>query len=94
MTKNIDSQDIEEQGYQVELISKLVDIAQDNLSAINESLLKYKHNEFTSDELIMDVIQFLPKIDTLLKVIFDKSLDSKDQLNRIVSDSIHDKGGD
>jgi len=94
MTNNINFQDVEEQEYQLDLINNLVDITQDNLSAINESLLKYKHHEFTSDELIMDVIQFLPKIDTLLKVIFDKSLDSKDQLNKIVSDSIHDKGGD
>lgn len=89
MTKSIDSQKIEEQGYQAGLINSLIDLAQDNLGYLNESLIKYNHHEFTNDELILDVKEFLPKIDTLLKVAFDKSADSKEQLYQIVLDSLH-----
>lgn len=96
MTKNIDSQKVEEQSYQAGLINGLVDISQDNLNVIKESIIKYKNHEFDSEELILDVEQFIPKIDTLLKVAFDKSKDSKEQLYQIVLDSLHpdEKDGD
>lgn len=89
MTKSIDPQKVEEQGYQAEIINGVIDIAQDNLNNLYESLIKYNHHEFDSDELILDVEQFLPKIDTLLKVAFDKSKDSKEQLYQIALDSLH-----
>jgi len=98
MTKNVDSQNIEEQSYQVGLINNLVDIAQDNLNVISESLVKYRRNEFNSKELICDLEYALPKIDTLLKVAFEKSSDSKDQLYQLALNDIHcdidEKDGD
>jgi hypothetical protein len=90
MTKYIDAQKVEEQGYQVELIHNLVDIAQDNTASLNESLIKYKNHEFDKDELILDLQNLLPKIDALLKVVFDKTDVTKDALYKLVLDSLHD----
>lgn len=91
MTKYIDAQKVEEQGYQVELIHSLVDIAQDNTVSLNESLIKYHNHEFDKDELILDLQNLLPKIDALLKVVFDKTDVTKDALYKLVLDSLHDK---
>ncbi|WP_334330147.1 hypothetical protein [Companilactobacillus sp. HBUAS59699] len=89
MTKSIDSQEVEEQSYQVGLINSLIDIAQDSVNDLGESLIKYNKHDITSNELIGDIEYFLPKIDTLLSVAFEKSEVTKNQLYKLVLADIH-----